>query len=83
METPTVNPGALRRAYRDRTLTLSDTVAHRRNVDGSTAVALCCIYLEGREIREEIVTLRYKYIYWTHEAYLAKSIFKTSRYPIY
>lgn len=24
-----VDPGALRRVYRDRTLTLSDTVAHR------------------------------------------------------
>jgi hypothetical protein len=42
MEALTIDPGALRRAYRDITLTLSDTVVHRRNVDGSAAVEICC-----------------------------------------
>lgn len=66
MEMPIVDPGALRRVYRDGTLTLSDTVAHRRNVDGSTAAESCCICLEGWEIGEEVVTLRCECTHWTH-----------------
>lgn len=47
METPIVDPSTLRRAYRNRALALSDTVAHRRNIEGSTAIELYYIYLEG------------------------------------
>jgi len=83
MEMPIIDPSALRRAYRNRTLTLSDTVAHRRNINGSTAIELCYICLEGWEIGEEVVTLRCEYTHWTYEAYLAKLVFKTSRYPTY
>ncbi len=81
MEALIIDPGALRRAYRDTTLTLSDTVVHRRNIDGNTAAESYCIYLEGLEVGEEVVTLRCEYPYWTHEACLAKSVFETCRYP--
>lgn len=37
MEALIIDPSALRRAYRDTTLTLSDTIVHRMNVDGNTA----------------------------------------------
>ena len=50
-----IDPRALRRAYRDTTLKLSDTAVHRRNVDGNTAAESCCICLEGLEIGEEVV----------------------------
>ena len=50
-----IDPRALRRAYRDTTLKLSDTVVHRRNVDGNTAAESCRICLEGLEIGEEVV----------------------------
>ena len=50
MEALIVYPGALRRAYRDTTLMLSDTIAHRMNVDGNTAIESCCICLEGLKL---------------------------------
>ncbi len=38
-------------------------MVHRRNVDGNTAAESCYIYLEGLEIREEVVTQRCEYTY--------------------
>lgn len=38
-------------------------MVHRRNVDGNTAAESCYIYLEGLEIREEVVTQRCEYPY--------------------
>lgn len=76
-----MGPGALRRAYRDMTLTLSDTVVYRKNVYANTAAESCYICLKGLEIEEEVVILRCACPYWTHEACLGKSVFETCRCP--
>ncbi len=58
MEALIIDPGALRQAYCDTTLTLSDTVVHPRNVNGNTAAESCGNCLEGLKVGDEVVTLR-------------------------
>jgi len=76
-----IHADALRRVHRDSANTLSNTVVHRRNVDGNTAAESYYICLEGWEIGEEMVTLRCECPYWTHEICLAKSVSQTGRCP--
>ena len=73
MEGLIIDPGALRQFYRDNTTTLSNNVLYRKITDESAITESNHIYLEGWEIRDKEVRLYYKRLYWTHEAYLAKS----------
>ena len=57
MEALIIDPGALRRAYRDINLMFLDTVVYQKNVDGNTVIGLYSIYLEGLEIRKEVIIL--------------------------
>ena len=76
-----IHPGALRRVHRDSAHTLSNSVVHRRNVDGSLGTESCYICQEAWEVEEEMVTLRCECPYWTHEAPLAKCVFQIGRCP--
>ena len=81
MEALILDPGALRKAYRDSITTLHNNVVYRKNVDESMAAESCFICTEGLQIGDEAVTLRCECPYWAHEACLAKAAFETSCCP--
>jgi len=81
MEALILDPGALRKAYRDSITTLHNNVVYRKNVDESMAAESCFICTEDWQIGEEAVTLRCECPYWAHEACLAKAAFETSCCP--